>query len=111
MNDINFVDISSKIHIFADDSVLIQSHENPTVDTEKLKTDLTTVSDYSLSLNLGLNTKKKINYELYSLLEKSSKILFPNIFINNEVIEEVQTFKYLRILIDNELRFTKHLDS
>lgn len=40
-----------------------------------------------------------------------NKTSFPQIEINNEIIEVVDTFKYLGVINDNELRFSAHLEA
>lgn len=111
VNDINYVDVSSKILMFADDSVLIQSHPDPVIASDNLREDLIKITDYFLRMNLVLNTKKTKIMNFGQHWRGSSKVMFPDIIIDHQKIEVVSTFKYLGVTIDQELRFSEHLEN
>lgn len=109
VNDINHNNTTSKIIMFADDSVLIQSHTNPEVATENLKNDLIVISTYFKKLKLLLNTKKTKIMNFSKFWRRNSNVNFPKISIDNCEIEEVDSFNYLGVTIDSEMNFKEHL--
>lgn len=111
VNDINYINVSSKIFMFADDSVLIQSHPDPNVASDNLRNDLLEIMDYFLRMNLVLNTKKTKIMNFGRYWKNSNRVIFLDITINNETIEVVKSFKYLGVLIDEELKFSGHLEN
>lgn len=58
MNDIGHVYLKSKVIMFANDLVLVQSHLNPVSAVEYLKADLVKITEYFTGLKLSLKKGK-----------------------------------------------------
>lgn len=114
MNDIGLNDCGSKIVMFADDTVLLQTGQDPRVVSNVLEKDLVTLTKYFRSLNLILNVKKTkiINYDVRIRKVSNKQALFNNdIQVDGQKIETVEKFKYLGIVIDGRLQFDVQLNS
>lgn len=111
VNDIGYNNLESQILMFADDSAIIQEHENSVIATKNLERDLYIITKYFLSLNLSLNAQKTkiMNYSKHWTERKA--LLFPVISINGQAIEQVNTFKYLGVTMDTKLRFSSHANT
>lgn len=114
MNDIGLNDCGSKIVMFADDTVLLQTGQDPRVVSNVLEKDLVTLTKYFRSLNLILNVKKTkiINYDVRIRKVSNKQALFNNdIQVDGQKIETVEKFKYLGIVIDGRRQFDVQLNS
>lgn len=110
VNDIEFCNISSRIFMFADDTVLVSSHTSPKEASKVLEKDLVTVSNYFGNLGLILNASKTKVMNFSKNWRAISEGTFPKIYLKNVEIEAVPHFKYLGVTIDLSLNFKKHMD-
>lgn len=110
VNDVGSVNINSTVIMFADDSVLITSHRDPSIAVENLGKDLEYIAKYFASLKLCLNAKKTKNLNIDKKIKKTSVDRFPPLILKGEVIESVGVFNYLGIKIDKELKMKQHLN-
>lgn len=60
---IGSIDVSGRVVMFADDSVIIHSSTDPVESVNRLKCDLVTASQYFSGLKLKLNKSKTKNNE------------------------------------------------
>lgn len=97
--------------MFADDTVLISSYQDPVIANSKLSNDLNILYGYfgRLCLKLNPNKTKVMNFGRNWRGNDSSK--FPVLFLNRQEIESVSSFKYLGVTIDVNLNFIKHLET
>lgn len=112
VNDVGFNTCGSEIIMFADDTVLLNCGEDPDLVCKGLECDLLILYDYFLSLKLSLNANKTkiMNFNVkIGRVNKLINITRYRIHIEGQVIEEVDKFKYLGIMIDNNLRFDVQL--
>ena len=90
--------------MFADDTTLIASHENIDKLIDFANKELKNVQNYMAANLLSLNLKKTV-YSLYhpkkAKIKKSPKI----VKIGDHEIEQVESFKFLGVNIDNHLTF------
>ena len=95
--------LGSRIQLFADDIVLYAAASDISSLQDRLASDLLVVSEWLRNNDLILN----INKSKYMTVAKSNFDL--NLNINNLLIEKVYNFKYLGIIINNDLKIDNHL--
>ena len=95
------------INIFADDTNILFSHEDP-VQLEKLiNTELKEISNWFKLNKLSLNIDKT-NFMIFKNKYNNKPMPDFKIEIDNKHIEQVDTTKFLGILIDNNLTWKAH---
>ena len=124
-----------KFILFADDTSLFYSHKNKHEAAEILNSELSNISQWlpanKLSLNVGKSklliftnqkSKKSGGSKAKNKNGEASNINGCNtdidedsegikLFINGERLKEVDFSKYLRVLIDNKLKWTNQIDA
>lgn len=106
INDINDSVNESKLNCFADDTSISYAHKNASTAVDMVNHDLENISDWLKFNKLKLNiTKTK-----YMIISSKSIICDNEIRIDNEVIERVNIFKYLGIIIDYQLKFKQNAE-
>ena len=95
-----------KFNLFADDSTLSCSFNKSDLNEigPKLNTELDLVNNWVSSNCLKLNTSKS-SFIAYSY---RNRLEIPNICINNSVLQQADSVKFLGIFIDHNLRFNFH---
>ena len=91
--------------VFADDKILIASGIDIDVIMDNLKKDVKTILEWCRENTLSLSEEKT----KLMLITKKKNIPEPDFFINNKKIEWVNEFKYLGVIIDNNLNFNSHV--
>ncbi len=92
------------IVMFADDSTLVCSDECPHSLFLKVQSCMNKIIDWCKYNKLSLNcAKTKL------MLFSNRKFDFPILTINGQLIEQVETFKYLGYYLDNKLKHKHHL--
>ena len=106
INDI--CESSSKLSffLFADDTTLFYSHKDTKVIQEIFNRELITISDWLKANKLSLNVKKT-NVLLFRTTKHFHTQKF-QITINNTVVDEKVSAKYLGVYLDNRLLFDEH---
>ena len=98
-----------KFTLFADDTSLYYSCKNTNNLESTINTELSKISDWlsanKLSLNVG---KSKL---LYYTNKNRNCLKDINIKINNEKLKEVDSAKYLGVLMDNRLNWNMHINN
>ena len=90
--------------MFADDTNLFFSHRDINVLFEKMKKELTNVSDWFNANNLSLNVKKTKHSFFHKSLKKSNiPLQLPNLNINELTVERESSMKFLGVWIDEDL--------
>ena len=90
--------------VFADDTSLIETSNCLPTLTLKLNYLLSIIIDWSNYNKLSLN-KDKTKWMLFRHRSADE----PKLYMNGEIIERVDTFKYLGFIIDNKLKHNAHL--
>ena len=104
INDLPSVSNSLKTTLFADDTVVYLAHPNLTVNSE-----LNVLCDWFQNNRLSLNTTK--TYAMLCLASSIQLDQLPNLQMNGRVLPLSERFKYLGIILDNQLSFKSHIDS
>ena len=104
MNDLSLSQKKANVILYADDTVVKSRSSASKIDDDHDRA-LDNVNDWLIKNKLTLN-KEKTKSMLF--VKKNQKNVVSRTFIKNTKIEEKQSFKYLGITIDNDLRFTKH---
>lgn len=107
INDITKIGLIGTPRLFADDTALFYPNVDPRSVISNMSNDLQTLqiyfSDNLLSLNL-----QKTKYMIFRSPRKSLPIL-PELMLGNVIIDNVQAFKYLGILLDCTLSWDQHI--
>jgi hypothetical protein len=92
--------------VFADDTCLLFSHQNPEALEEQMNEILIRFHNWLKRNKLAINVAKT-KYMIFKNVNKQGIML--NIRIDQSYIEEVSSFKYLGLFIDNKLTWEKHI--
>ena len=103
MNDLSLSQKKSNVILYADDTVVKSRSSASKIDDDHDKA-LDNVNDWLIKNKLTLDREKT---KSMLFVKKNQKNVVSRTFIKNTKIEEKQSFKYLGITIDNELRFSK----
>ena len=120
INDIIMSSDVFKFILFADDTSLFYSHKDKTIATEIMTYELEKIYQWlaanRLSLNIGKSKllifshqkKSKGNYSKNNHEDRKNEV---QLFINGEMLKEVDFAKYLGVLIDNKLKWTQQIEA
>ena len=108
INDIANCSSLLNFYLFADDTTIFFSHRDIGVLERTINEELKHVSDWLIANKLSLNVGKSNALLFRQRNDKSIPSL--NVMINGLPIDEKEYAKYLGILIDNRLAFTKHIE-
>lgn len=111
VNDDGCNEVSSQILMFTDDTALINTGSNPELVTASLEQDLNVVNNYFTSLRLKLNVTKTRIVHFGKGWKKQPVIKQSDIRIDGKVVGVMNEFKYLGVLIDNTLKFTRQKEA
>ena len=103
-NDLNYLLDSIPLILFADDSSLLVSEHNHELLAARANFYLYKLQDWANYNKLALNPEKT-----KCLFFRAHKQQLPPIMINDQVIEMVDTFKYLGFQLDKRLVHSDHL--
>lgn len=92
-----------QVQMYADDTVVYTHAKTKEHAAKKLTAALKEVSDWLYRSCLTLNVSKTV-WMFFSIKKNEEHIL-----VNGEVINIVDHFKYLGIVIDSNLNFKKHI--
>lgn len=106
INDIDKILKYCKIYLFADDALIMIAENDPDEAIRKLNVDLASIFSWLCSNKLKLNVSKT----KWMRIGKRGHSIQQSLSIDNSAIEQVDTFKYLGVLIDNKLSFSPHIE-
>ena len=105
-------DICSNLHgtrvrLYADDTVLYKSGEHIIQTGELLQLSLNKLHAWCIKnkLTININKTKIMTFGSRKFIKQH---ISPTIKIGNEPLDNVQTFKYLGVILDRELKFNAH---
>ena len=104
INDIVKVIKYTKVFIYADDVVLVDSNSNPLNIKLNLENDLSNITNYFEFNDLYINHSKT----KWMLFTRNTNVTF-QIEINGVPIERTEEFTYLGLVIDSKLTFSNHI--
>lgn len=114
INDFGGVLKRAGYHLFADDTLVFLESDSIVSSVDGMNEELKVIFKWMSSNKLKINVDKTKSMilcsknMLKSYLENDSNSLAFN--INNQNIETVTHYKYLGVVVDNELKFDKHID-
>ena len=97
-----------KFHLFADDTNIYFSSNDLSYLQETINNELLSVAEWMKSNRLAINVKKTNLILFHSIQHKPSQSL--SIKINDALIDEVTSAKYLGITFDSNLTWKKHIN-
>ena len=100
-------DSGSNIRLFADDTSLFIIVENPDTVAEFLNLNLEKYMTWSKTWLFSFNPKKS---EPLLICLKLNKLVHPPLFMENQVITEVESHKHLGVFFSNDCFLHKHID-
>ena len=109
INDLEHYLEGSRINLYADDTALFVSCDSIIDLILLLRQELFTVEQWLLANKLSLNAKKT-KYMLFGTKHKLNNIPNFNLYMGGELLERVETFKYLGVKLDQHLTFQDHID-
>ena len=108
VHNLSLVNLKTKYVTFADDTVLLSSHDNFEVLETLTNSDLKMYHDWLVSNNLKMNANKTV-FMVFSQKGRPNPSI--SLHIDGATIRSVSDYKYLGLTIDNKLKFDKHIDS
>ena len=96
-----------QVTLYADDAVLMCKDKNPTLLQNKMNKELNSIENWIQANKLTVNYKKT-NFLIFTK-RKINKFLF-NIKMGQNTINQQGSVKYLGVIIDDKLSWTKHID-
>ena len=95
--------------LYADDTVLYKTGELGT-STINMQSDLCEFKKWTDRNQLTMNVKKT-KYVIFGLKSKTRKVVNHSLFINDNKLERVTSYKYLGLTLDMNLNYNKHLEN
>jgi hypothetical protein len=108
INSITSLKLNGKLILYADDIVLINNHATKEDVTNKINEDMTKLKSHIAALKLQINAEKTKLMIFQS--SRANRDMSKDIkLMENVIIERVECFKYLGILLDENLKFDDHV--
>ena len=108
INDIIHHIKKTQIQLFADDTLIYVAGDNINMVVDTLNNEINNVTQWLNKNNLSLNidkTKFMVVRKKLNTIDVNSHM---GIWVDGVKIEQVQEFKYLGVIIDEHLTFSKH---
>lgn len=99
-------DTNTHVFQFADDFIIVSTHKNFECSTENLQKKIEEFVSITNNLNLQLNTQKTCAMYVAKGARKQIQIS-----INNNLIKNVKSFKFLGRIIKNSLSINEHVNA
>ena len=107
INDLTNVVQDCSIRLFADDTCLFIEVDNRTETSVKVNNDLSRINNWSKDWLVQFSAAKTKSLIIST---KKDVHLNPPVYLNNQKIEEVKSFKYLGLHIMSSMRWNMHID-
>uniref|UniRef100_A0A672HHM4 Reverse transcriptase domain-containing protein n=1 Tax=Salarias fasciatus TaxID=181472 RepID=A0A672HHM4_SALFA len=105
INDMSKVSLVLKLVLFADDTNIFCSDEHIDTLLDKVTAEMHQLKVWFDCNKLSLNLSKT----KYMIFSNRKKITKQTLIIDQEIIEKVDEFKFLGVLIDNKLNWKSHI--
>ena len=93
-----------RITLYADDTVLYSAHEDPIVACNNILNGLHLVHKWCNKNKLTINVKKT-KHMFFMPKRRPCDTIIPTVKLNDVILENVDCYNYLGVLIDNNLKF------
>ena len=110
INDIASILKYCKYQMYADDTVLYLSGKEIGSATEKICTDLSSFKNWCDMNKLTINVKKT-KYVIYGLKSQIKDIRAHRLYIDEQVLDRVNSYKYLGVTLDACLTYNRHIEN
>ena len=110
INDLQGILGDVDYHLYADDTVIYCSNKSIEIAEKKLQSVLDKFSKWCAVNALTINTNKT-KVMVFGSRYRIKNCKKPMLFINNEQLQFVPTFKYLGINLDQTLKFKYHMET
>ena len=110
INDMSDSIMNSTVDMYADDTLIYFCHRDVKTIETCLNNDLASLSKW-LDDNLMKANVSKTNVMLLGTSAKTSRINHINVVMNNCTVEKVNSFKYLGVNIDANLKWNDHVSN
>ena len=97
-----------KTFLYADDTALVSSGDSIAATSDILNQALESASIWFNNHKLSLNVKKTKHIVFGTSQHLNSGTIIAPVAVNGEVVESVEEFKYLGIIIDRHMSFKQH---
>ena len=97
----------SALNLYADDMLLYKLVRSPE-DFRHLQSDIDRISDWVSCNYLALNPNK---CKTMMISRRRNSVQPPQLILNGMPLEQVETFKYLGVLLSSELSWSAHIES
>ena len=108
INDIENVFTSSKVFLYADDTVILSFHDDLHILSDKLNTELAYYNNWLIYNRLTVNTKKS-NVMLFKGYGTKINCKRKDIILGGEKISYTHTYKYLGVHLDTRHNYDIHI--
>jgi len=98
----------TKVIAFADDLVILTKGDTTAEAENYMNLELQKISNWAQNNKLKFNENKSKTMLLSRRRRKERKEV--ELYVNNRIIEQVNTIKYLGIILDNKLTFREHVN-
>ena len=109
INDINMLNLASRLKLYADDTVVYNSNKDPQVAHDQLQKDLDTLVAWCNKNGLTINTKKTKGM-IFGTKKQLRRTVLPKLKMKNQELNYVKTYKYLGIILDQSLSYNPHIN-
>lgn len=106
INDLMHLDFIGRLILYADDAVLTFTADSAEELQRQMQHDIDVLNKWLCRNVLTLNTKKTC----YMTFGRARSIVDLNVTVDGEIIGRVSSFKYLGLVMDENLKFDKHVD-
>ena len=110
VNDLPSLNLQSKVVLYADDTVLYYSSKYAKELEDKLNADLVVLSRWLYENLLTLNISK-CKFVLFGSNQRLKKVQDINIRVDQQEIENAESFNYLGVIVKQNMCWADHVDS
>ena len=110
INDMQSAIKNASVQLYADDTVLHIKGDNAGSATAILQPDLDSFSKWCNSNKLSLNVAKT-KLMIFGTRQKVKKAKNTQVYMNNQLLQTVPTYKYLGFTLDSVLSFNSHVSN
>lgn len=108
VHSLKFAGLQSKYYMFADDTVLVFSAKSEDELERIVNLDINLYYEWLCYNKLSINVNKSV----YMIIkQKGKKACNPKINLNNQLLKQVSEYKYLGLIISNNLTWNSHISN